>query len=259
MKKILLATTFAMFSTLSFAQSPFNTDRNSYNDCKYLTYGNYNTLPENSVTTPLCNLAFFIQHNDLCKVAFYTLERLRPEDISGNEPRDNDFREDVRLSNPARNSDYAKSGYDRGHLAPAGDFTTGSVVMSQSFLLSNMVPQNPTHNRRFWKNFEGQVRNYVKNNGEMVILTGPVFTNPNGARTIGNSVCVPDKIFKVIINPNSNEYMAIISDNEILPKSIGKESSVSIEELETLTGMVFFPEVTKKELKNNIKETFFRK
>jgi len=72
--------------------------------------------------------------------------------------------------------DYRKSGWSRGHLAPAGDMSTVQA-MAQSFSLANMVPQAAKHNGGTWaKTVEQATRHYAaRATGDVFVITGPVF------------------------------------------------------------------------------------
>jgi endonuclease G, mitochondrial len=72
-------------------------------------------------------------------------------------------------------SDYWGSGYDRGHLVPAGDMTRSELVMRESFLLSNMSPQVPAFNRGIWKVLEDKVRGLARRHKDIVVVTGALF------------------------------------------------------------------------------------
>ena len=74
------------------------------------------------------------------------------------------------------NEDYTRSGYDRGHLAPAGDMKWSAKAMRESFYLSNICPQKPKLNRGIWKDLEEQCRLWALDNGSLLIVTGPVIT-----------------------------------------------------------------------------------
>ena len=75
--------------------------------------------------------------------------------------RKNDFRIDpVVKTVSATPADYRNSGYDRGHLCPAGDMAFSEIAMSESFYMSNISPQVPSFNRGIWKTLEQKVRDW---------------------------------------------------------------------------------------------------
>ena len=156
--------------------------------------------------------------------------------------RKDDFREDPRVrTGSATLADYKGSGFDRGHLAPAADFSYDEFALSQSFYMSNMSPQDPSFNRGVWKKLEDQVRDWAKANNAVYVVTGPVLNK--SLRTIGkNEVSVPEYYYKIVLDIEKPEVKAIafLMKNE---KSSAELSSfvVSIDELERLTKLDFFP------------------
>jgi len=96
-------------------------------------------------------------------------------------------------------SDYEHSGYDRGHLAPAADMCFSSNVLHESFSMANVCPQLPAFNRGVWKRLEEHVREVARREGDVFVVTGPVFDTNAVPRTIGASrVQVPDGFFKIL-------------------------------------------------------------
>jgi endonuclease G len=141
----------------------------------------------------------------------------------------------------AENSDYADSGYDRGHLAPAADMGWSATAMKESFYFSNMSPQLPGFNRGVWKRLEELMRSWAIDNSAIYIVTGPLLTA--GLPTIGgNLVSIPNYYYKVILDYTQPEIKAI---GFILPNASSSSAlnsfAVSIDEVETATGIDFFP------------------
>jgi len=144
-------------------------------------------------------------------------------------------------SGTAENSDYLKSGYDKGHLAPAADMGWSAVTMKESFYLSNMSPQLPGFNRGVWKRLEELMRSWAIDNSSIYIVTGPVLTS--GLPTIGgNRVSIPNSYYKVILDYTQPEIkaMGFILPNESSSSAL-TSFSVSIDEVEKATGIDFFP------------------
>ena len=93
--------------------------------------------------------------------------------------------------------DYKNSGYDKGHLAPAATFVDNQKEMDESFLMSNMSPQNPSFNRGVWKRLEDYERKMAIEKDTVYVICGPVLTE--GLKTIGpNKVSIPKLYFKII-------------------------------------------------------------
>lgn len=140
----------------------------------------------------------------------------------------------------ADDEDYAKSGYDRGHLAPAADMSFSENTMQESFYYSNMSPQNPSFNRGIWKKAEEQTRAWAAEYDSLYIVTGPILSD--SLPTIGpNKVSVPKYYYKIILDldPSHLTAMALLIPNE---KSSAELNSflVSIDSIETLTNIDFF-------------------
>lgn len=169
--------------------------------------------------------------------------------------RKDDFREDPRVrTGSATLSDYRGSGYDRGHLAPAADFSYDEFALSQSFYMSNMSPQDPSFNRGIWKKLEDQVRDWAKANNAIYVVTGPILNKK--FKTIGkNEVSVPEYYYKIVLDMEKPEVKAIafLMKNE---KSSADLSTfvVTIDEIEKLTQLDFFPSIP-DELENALEAT----
>ena len=154
--------------------------------------------------------------------------------------RKNQFHPDENIpeSERAELHDYAHSGYDRGHVAPSGDMFD-SLSQHESFSLANMVPQVLENNRGPWERVESAVRRMAEKDGELFVVTGPIFKGENLQR-IGGAVMVPTRLFKAIYNPRKQEAGAYLIDNT----ADGQPQSISITELEQLTGINLFPSIT---------------
>lgn len=160
----------------------------------------------------------------------------------GNINRSNSFRPDPMIKEGSSQlKDYQGSGYDRGHLAPAGDMKISFETMSESFYLSNMTPQDPSFNRGIWKELEEKVRSWVCEDSILYIVAGPIFTKND--LTIGpNHVTVPSFFYKIVFYNKRNDYEII---GFILSNSPGtmklKDYVYKVEDIERLTGLDFFP------------------
>lgn len=156
--------------------------------------------------------------------------------------RSNKFKPDPMVTTgTATDSDYKKSGYDRGHLAPAADMGWSAQAMTESFYYSNMSPQTPGFNRGIWKKLEELIRSWAAEYHAVYIVTGPILTD--GLPTIGNhKVSVPKYYYKIILEYNDVGKKGI---GFIFPNESSKEPlqhfAVTIDEVEHVTGIDFFP------------------
>lgn len=142
----------------------------------------------------------------------------------------------------AMNEDYTRTGYDRGHLAPAGDMKWSAKAMRESFYLSNICPQKPGLNRGIWKELEEQSRLWAMDNGALLIVTGPVMAS-DMKRMGKNQVSVPKTFYKVICMRVGDEYKAIgfLLDNKDYGKTSLQSLGIPVDSVEKVTGIDFFP------------------
>jgi endonuclease G, mitochondrial len=147
----------------------------------------------------------------------------------------------------ATDADYRGSGYDRGHMAPAADMGWSAKAMAESFYYSNMSPQVPACNRGVWKRLEEKVRSWAAEYGALYIVTGPVLSDT--LPFIGpDKVSVPYYYYKVIVDHSSPDMKGIgfIVPNEGSDELLS-HFAVSIDSVETLTGIDFFPSLPNEE------------
>lgn len=137
--------------------------------------------------------------------------------------------------------DYSRSGYDRGHMAPAADFRWTESAMEGTFVMSNVCPQNHVLNAGSWNDLERQCRKWAQNYDKLWICCGPIYgSNP---KTIGKDVeiSVPESFFKVVLKPWKDGYEAI---GFVMPNSPCEDDffnyAVSVDQVEEMTGMDFF-------------------
>lgn len=192
----------------------------------------------------LCYDAFAILHSGASKTPVYVAERLnRAAMHDAHEKRTNNFFADARLRSAERATldDYKGSGFDRGHMAPAGDMPTAQS-MAQSFSLANMVPQAPEHNRGVWaKSVEAATRKYAaRATGDVYVITGPVF-EPGivQSSSIGRGkVHVPKYLFKLVYDQDKNRAWAHWHLNDDATRG---SRPISYAELVQRTGIDFLP------------------
>ena len=144
----------------------------------------------------------------------------------------------------ATNNDYYNSRYDRGHMCPAGDNKWDEEAMRQTFLFTNICPQNHGLNKYEWNDLEILCREWAQQYGAIDIVCGPIFSEKGQQKTIGkNQVWVPDAFFKVILCRQGKEKaIGFIYRNEG-KKQLMEDAVRTVDEIEKLTQMDFFPEL----------------
>ena len=194
-----------------------------------------------SKTKELCFEAFGIMHSGISKTPLWSAEYLTATAIDADVPRKNKFHEETQLPINERSElkDYAKSGYDRGHMSPSADMPSESA-QAESFSLANMVPQDHNNNTGIWSSIESATRYLAKKEGALYTITGPIYKG--SLKAIGNGVLVPTQIYKIIYSPKQQKAAAYLVNN-----APGKEYQViSIKELESLTSINFFPKMSEE-------------
>ena len=148
----------------------------------------------------------------------------------------------------AMREDYRGSSWTRGHMAPAADFAWDDDAMAATFYFTNICPQDETLNAGDWQYLEKKVRQWANRYGSVWVVTGPI-VGENRYGTIGDrDVVVPDSFYKaLLIRKKNGSYSAIafVMDNDD-DRYFLKDCSMSINELETLTGFDFFPSLDDK-------------
>ena len=192
-------------------------------------------------------LGFAESYNADRKVADWVVYHLTREKVgSSGAERSEDFRPDPELAPDSRAelSDYRGKGFDRGHLAPAGDMQWSEQAMSESFLLSNMAPQvGVGFNRGIWKNLEEKVRDWARSRGELYIMTGPIYIGDR-IDTIGtHRVAVPTHFYKVVFDPVRVEAITFIMPNMKLQSSDLPRYITSVDAVEFMTDLDFLSEL----------------
>lgn len=166
---------------------------------------------------------------------------LTGKEADGEAPRASDFLADPNVDGCANPWDYSYSGYDRGHIAPAGDMKWDPEAMQQSFYMTNICPQVKSLNSGAWKRLEEKCRNWARIDSAIVIVAGPVLTD-SLTETIGDTeVIVPERFFKVILSPYADPPRGIgfIMNNGYVEGGMQK-AAVSIDSVESVTGYDFF-------------------
>ncbi|ABE47055.1 DNA/RNA non-specific endonuclease (plasmid) [Polaromonas sp. JS666] len=209
---------------------------------EFFAHGQPPAAPKQPAQRELCYEAFAVLHSGETKTPVYVAQRLSRKSIEdADEKRTNKFFADARLPRRERAEleDYKRSGYSRGHMAPAGDMPTAQA-MAQSFSLANVVPQARQHNSGAWAKIERDTRKYAgRARGDVYVLTGPVF-GPS-SETIGdNRVRVPKYLFKLVYDAERNRAWAHWQENG---DDTQASRPISYEELVRRTGVEFLPAV----------------
>ncbi|XP_049622387.1 nuclease EXOG, mitochondrial [Suncus etruscus] len=221
-------------------------------------------------TETRCYTNHALSYDQSKRVPRWVLEHISKNKILGNANRKRcKFKPDPNISPTfsAVNEDYMGSGWSRGHMAPAGNNKFSSKAMAETFYLSNIVPQDFENNAGYWNRIEMYCRELTERFEDVWIVSGPLTlpkTGNDGKKTVSyqvigqDNVAVPSHLYKVILarrSPLSAEPLALgafVVPNEAIgfqPQL--SEFQVSLEDLEKLSGLVFFPRLDRtQDVKN---------
>lgn len=186
--------------------------------------------------------AYTLSYNEEYEQANWVAYSLTSSELIKAAKRSNRFKPDpfVRTETPVT-TDYTKTGFDRGHLAPAADMAFSITAMEESFFMSNISPQRPKFNRGIWKKLESKVREWASKEGELFVVTGPVLSDkPDNFIGRTCKIAVPNYFYKALLDTTGKDKaIAFILPNKgsKLPLS---DFVVSVDSLESIIGRDLF-------------------
>lgn len=201
------------------------------------------TSPKGTPEQILKRTGYVASYNKTTLLPNWVAWHLTAERTEGSAKRSGvDFAEDTEVPEPrATDWDYYNSGYDRGHMCPAADNKWSKKAMEESFLFTNMCPQNGNLNRGDWNEMEMACRKWAKKYGDLYIVCGPILYKGKH-KTIGkNKMVVPEAFFKVVLRTGDDpQAIGFIYKNTSGNRP--KDSYVNtVDEVERITGIDFFP------------------
>ncbi len=211
-------------------------------------------LPYSTVTQHLLLVRhqnYILGYHESSKQPAWVLYELLASELTGKrQQRSNNFREDPKiLTGSASLMDYRKSGYDRGHLAPAADMAFSATAMNESFYLSNISPQKPGFNRGIWRELESLIRTWAIQYQRLIIVTAGVVTGESIEQIsyIGeNRVWVPRYYYKIVYDPHRKTMIAFLLENQSYQFRPDEDLAIfatSVDQIEKMTKLDFFPRI----------------
>src|SRR3954454_15225265 len=195
-------------------------------------------------TQALCYEQFAVLHSGIVRTPLWSAEHLTRDRVEAASQlkRSNSFHRETRLppQNRAALADYARSGYDRGHMSPSGDMATPNAQY-ESFSLANMIPQHPCNNEVLWEGIESAVRDLASTEDEIYVVTGPIYEGTD-IPFLNGRVGVPSQIYKALFDPARRAAAAYVT-----PNADGMDwQAISIDQLAQITGIDPFPALPAK-------------
>lgn len=189
------------------------------------------------------HLGYTVGYSTTWNIPYWVAYSLTREEINGTAKRKNSFAPDPMLKGESvLHEDYTRSGYDRGHMAPAGDMKWSEQAMEESFYTTNICPQNRNNNAGDWKDLEELVRDLAGEYGEIYICCGPIVTD--ASKTIGHErkIVVPQAFYKVLLRQKDDGSWTTIGF--VMPNEAGSRPLMtymhSVDEVERMTNIDFF-------------------
>lgn len=241
-----------------YVDKRFEAQTNSSNSLEIEAYSEFDEsyLPSSTTAVIINHSYYSLSYSEAHEQAEWVAYELAKKHLSKNEIDRPDFLQDSKVkSKSAHWRNYKGSGYDRGHLCPAGDRRFSIEAYHETFLTSNISPQDNDFNGGVWNKLEQQVRFWAKKYDGVYVVTGGVLNE--GLPTIGEErVSVPEDFYKIVLNRSGDEFSAIAF---LIPNGPTNDSFydylVTIDEIEELTGIDFFPklsEYTQKEFESKM-------
>ncbi|KGO80114.1 endonuclease G [Flavobacterium cauense R2A-7] len=136
---------------------------------------------------------------------------------------------------------YKKSGYDKGHLCPAGDRKSSYKAFEETFYTSNISPQRHDFNDGIWNRLEQKTRYWAKKYNGLYVVTGGVLSD--NLKTIGQEkVAVPNYFYKILMTKDTKKMIGFLVPHQDSEKPL-YEFVVEVDLIEKMTGIDFFPKL----------------
>ena len=198
---------------------------------------------------------YTVSYNTKWLIPNWVAYELTDEEVVGEISRADKFVPDPDVTGTCSTTDdYKNSGFDRGHMAPAGDMKWDATAMDESFYTTNICPQNHNLNAGDWKELEEQVRDWAIKNEKVYVVCGPIMKQKY--ETIGqNNVAVPDSFYKVVLMYKNGNWRALgfVFANKAGNKPLDTYAK-SVDEVEKITSFDFFsalPDEIENEIEKN--------
>lgn len=211
-------------------------------------------LPEGTQEQIVEYPGFTVSFNAAMHMPNYVVWELTRDEVGGPAERLSNFFEDKSVRGCATLADYRKSGYSRGHMAPAADMKWSEEAMRASHNLTNVCPQLAAMNSGAWSTLEDNCRAWAVRDSALIIIAGPVATDRMPLHIGKNRVPVPERFFKVVLAPYVNPPRAIgfVMPNERVAGGV-QACAMSVDEVEAITGMDFFSALP-DDIENNVEK-----
>jgi endonuclease G len=208
--------------------------------CPILSETGTPSFNSSAQVTLVCHAGYAALHDDALLVPRWVAYRLTAMHTMGCMKPVEEFHGDELLpaGRRAEREDYRKSGFDRGHLAPAEDFAWDPWLLKDSFSMANVTPQLPGLNREGWERLEATVRAWAWTRGDLVVFVGPILSEPTPT-IAGGRIAVPVAFFKIVVDPQTGEAIAFLMPQRYIGKGHLERWVTTAAEIQARTGITF--------------------
>lgn len=207
----------------------------------------FDYLPTSTTHQVIKHSYFTLSYNEDAEQAEWLAYDLKKEYVNNNNFKRPFFIVDPKVKTGSADwKNYRKSGYDKGHLCPAGDMEFDKNAYNDTFYTSNISPQDHEFNVGIWNRLEQNVRYWALRYDGVYVVTGGILNKTRGS--IGTEkVVVPDFFYKIILDDSNGNYkmIAFLIPNKSSDKPL-YSYVVSVDSLEQITGLDFFPKLDDK-------------
>jgi len=233
-----------LISLIIYLFYPTSLEDNNEPNKSQVNESTFNYLPTSTTDQIISHDHYTLSYNERYEQAEWVAYELKKEHLTNTNRKRPYFIQDRKVtSKSAHYKNYKNSGYSKGHLCPAGDRKFSEGAFNETFLTSNISPQKLTFNAGIWNRLEQKTRYWASKERKLYVVTGGVL-NEN-LPTIGTEkVGVPKYFYKILFDNTEPEVKAIAF---LIPHQESKkplyEFVVSIDRIELLTGLDFFPDL----------------
>ena len=231
-----------LISVIIYLINPSSGEENIEDDNYTISTSSFNYLPTSTTNQIIRHEYYTLSYSEKHEQAEWVAYELKKEHLTRTQRKRPYFIRDKKVKTKSANyKNYKKSGYTKGHLCPAGDRKFSKKAFDETFLTSNISPQEAKFNGGIWNRLENKTRYWAGKDKQIYVVTGGVLNDR--LSTIGKEkVAVPKYFYKILLDYSKPEIKAIAF---LVPHKNSKEAlykfTVSIDKIEKLTGIDFFP------------------
>lgn len=235
----------------------FNKNESNIELSSNMTYEDkaFDFLPSSTTNQIIKHDYYTLSYNEEFEQAEWVAYELKKTYIKNNNFRRPFFIEDPKVATGSANwKNYKNSGYDKGHLCPAGDMEFALNAYNDTFFTSNIAPQAHKFNDGIWNRLEQKVRYWAVKYDGIYVITGGILKK--STQSIGKEkVLVPEYFYKILLDDDQTKFkmIAFLVPNEESNKPLNS-FVVSVDRVEKMTGIDFFPRL-KDDLESQLEES----